>query len=776
MARASLSGYCEQGGQTVATQGLVSSTKVQQSYPQCTVTVYYTGGPSGTVTTNGTAVTFSYGTLFNANSGWAGLTITINSVAHTISSVNSTTSITLADSAGVQSTPVAYSMASTAPAAIFSDNSGTPKSNPFTASTTGLWLFYPNDGVYDVKLSGGGIPSPFTLSALPSIDPLVSAPYLVDSGYSTYAAACAAALATNRTLMHTKNWNIPSGTYTCSRQFVSGGKLTVNSSATATLSGSIMATETQQIFDTSASGASVVITNADTVYPEWWGGMPSNSSLDISTALQAAITATAASGGTVRFPQPSKYWYKNISTGSNITIECAAGAELHMPSGYGINDFLFSNNVIGATNTNINIGAGCLFQGDRASYSGGAGDGNNVALLLDGASNVQIHGTYDGWHTDAIFLGCQGGSSGSVPGDNIVIASDVKAINSRRNNISIVCGTNVRLDNPYLSYAGSTVGQVGTAPFSNIDIEPDSATNIVRGVTGSFTSVNPVGSHLQVVEQFVASTDLGIDVSCACTGSGAHGVLVTDFGTAHAISGVTIKGTFSGNGTSGPGYSAIQFAGTVTASKISAVINETNTGTMAIMMYGDNNSIGDGYYGGATYDMLVDVGATGNQISTGAVLKAGTFNPSGTGVLTAVVPGSLTVSGTLNMNSNTITAGTLSGTKYLWSQGMFGAGLVPSITPTPAPFQTQAIGANNTLMRLYAPADLTKYWEARESFGITNTDLCWTPTSGVSILCLRTYGAALPTLPAYANNAAALGGGLVAGDLYRSTDAVNVVH
>src|SRR6266436_2967323 len=32
--------WCEQGGQTVTVNGIVSSTKVQKSYPSCTVTVY----------------------------------------------------------------------------------------------------------------------------------------------------------------------------------------------------------------------------------------------------------------------------------------------------------------------------------------------------------------------------------------------------------------------------------------------------------------------------------------------------------------------------------------------------------------------------------------------------------------------------------------------------------------------------------------------------------------------------------------------------------------
>ncbi len=36
-------GFCEIGGLKVATQGMQSSTKVQVSYPQCTVTVYQHG-------------------------------------------------------------------------------------------------------------------------------------------------------------------------------------------------------------------------------------------------------------------------------------------------------------------------------------------------------------------------------------------------------------------------------------------------------------------------------------------------------------------------------------------------------------------------------------------------------------------------------------------------------------------------------------------------------------------------------------------------------------
>lgn len=46
---------------------------------------------------------------------------------------------------------------------IFSDDSGTVKANPFTASSTGFWFWYADDSRYDVRLSGGGIVTPFTI-------------------------------------------------------------------------------------------------------------------------------------------------------------------------------------------------------------------------------------------------------------------------------------------------------------------------------------------------------------------------------------------------------------------------------------------------------------------------------------------------------------------------------------------------------------------------------------------------------------------------------------
>lgn len=171
MSRARYFAFSQQGGVRPLTNSNLATNKFQQTYPGATMAVFYTGGAGGFVSTSGTAVSLISGTPFNANSGWAGLTITIAGTPYVISSVNSNVSITLTSSAGTQAS-AAYSMPATAPAAIYSDNAGTPKSNPFTTdSTTGQGFFFADDGNYDVQFSGGGIVSPFTVSSQVVFDP-----------------------------------------------------------------------------------------------------------------------------------------------------------------------------------------------------------------------------------------------------------------------------------------------------------------------------------------------------------------------------------------------------------------------------------------------------------------------------------------------------------------------------------------------------------------------------------------------------------------------------
>lgn len=104
-------GFCEQGAQATVTAGISSTTKVQASYPSCTLTIYPTG---------------------------SGVPVPGNQ--------------------------------------IYSTNTGTVLGNPFTADSNGHWFFYAANGRYDIVLSGGGLPAPWTIADVLLADPVVGPP------------------------------------------------------------------------------------------------------------------------------------------------------------------------------------------------------------------------------------------------------------------------------------------------------------------------------------------------------------------------------------------------------------------------------------------------------------------------------------------------------------------------------------------------------------------------------------------------------------------------
>jgi hypothetical protein len=61
------------------------------------------------------------------------------------------------------STVNVYLPGTTTSVSIYSDDGVTPKSNPFTASTDGSYLFYAANPAVDIKISGTGVASPFTV-------------------------------------------------------------------------------------------------------------------------------------------------------------------------------------------------------------------------------------------------------------------------------------------------------------------------------------------------------------------------------------------------------------------------------------------------------------------------------------------------------------------------------------------------------------------------------------------------------------------------------------
>jgi len=77
------------------------------------------------------------------------------------SGVNSTTKVQASYPAA---TVTVYDAGTLNLSTIYSDNSSTPKANPFTCDSTGYFFFYAANARYDITFSGTGITSPFTLS------------------------------------------------------------------------------------------------------------------------------------------------------------------------------------------------------------------------------------------------------------------------------------------------------------------------------------------------------------------------------------------------------------------------------------------------------------------------------------------------------------------------------------------------------------------------------------------------------------------------------------
>src|SRR5690348_14926816 len=63
-------GWCEAGAQPVVTSGLVSATLAQASYPQCTVTVFNTGGGLATIYSSQSGAALSNPFTAQSNGQW----------------------------------------------------------------------------------------------------------------------------------------------------------------------------------------------------------------------------------------------------------------------------------------------------------------------------------------------------------------------------------------------------------------------------------------------------------------------------------------------------------------------------------------------------------------------------------------------------------------------------------------------------------------------------------------------------------------------------------
>jgi len=211
-----------------------------------------------------------------------------------------------------------YNAGTTTPASIFVDAAGNPKANPFTADAVDAsFFFYAAGGVYDIKLSGTGIVTPFTISNVVITDASSKLDYNIGD-YNSFSEAVDAMPATGATLVINQptpaivNKTIPNYV---TLKFTGKGELNLTNGVTLTPNGPIEA-GIRQIFVNALGGGQGTVSFANNssiseIYPEWWGAIADATSGSLGTDSTGALNAAFAQAG--RIVRLMKGGYRFIS-------------------------------------------------------------------------------------------------------------------------------------------------------------------------------------------------------------------------------------------------------------------------------------------------------------------------------------------------------------------------------------------------------------------------------------------------------------------------------
>lgn len=213
------------------------------------------------------------------------------------------------------------------------------------------------------------------------------------------------------------------------------------------------------------------------------------SGTDQSIAVNAAMSVINGIGGGFLDVVPATDCYTiNPGTGtnaiqaySNITINIPSGACFQQgPVSNGSHEGLIGNGGV-VTPAIIHdfhvIGPGTL-DGNRANITPTTDFGGFVGIQLFACSNCSVEGlTIKNWLGDGIFIDGTG-SGFATCGNNIKILNN-SITYSQRDNISLICGTNVDIEGNECAYATDVSPGVGGLC---IDVEEDGAGQYVTGL------------------------------------------------------------------------------------------------------------------------------------------------------------------------------------------------------------------------------------------------------------------------------------------------------
>jgi polygalacturonase len=217
-------------------------------------------------------------------------------------------------------------------------------------------------------------------------------------------------------------------------------------------------------------------------------GAMGNGVNDDTAAIQAAINALPAAGGTVVVPNGT--FMINTLTGINMRshVRLSLWGAAYLKAIPNNADRYWIVKVWNVNNVEIEGGN---FVGDRTQHTGTTGQWG-YGINIEGSSNVYVHDNLisNSWG-DGILVGGTGSGSSVVVSTNVTL-NRVTSSNNRRQGLTIAPATQVYVVNS--TFTGSN----GIAPQAGIDIEPQTQGPTQQVRLENTTLSNNVGNGLEV--------------------------------------------------------------------------------------------------------------------------------------------------------------------------------------------------------------------------------------------------------------------------------------
>lgn len=235
---------------------------------------------------------------------------------------------------------------------------------------------------------------------------------------------------------------------------------------------------------------------------------------DDTTAIQYAIDALPASGGTVVVPAGNYVIdpTRNVRLRSNMHLQLADGARLLAKR----NDQERAYVLMVYKVSNVEISGGQIV-GDRDNHLGTAGEWGH-GIMVRGSSKVTIRDIHVSrcWGDGISIGGAMVANAPTVPCSDVVIAN-VVCTGNRRQGATIGCATGVKI------YDSEFSDTNGIAPACGIDIEPDANDSRITSTVHIENCLirNNAGNGILIYKRVN-----GVTVrSCTIEHNGGHGIL-----------------------------------------------------------------------------------------------------------------------------------------------------------------------------------------------------------------------------------------------------------